>query len=93
MEVESPFKKQKIDIKYLWRNIGCQKTQNLYYYENENGELIWGNLVGGDNNPYNESSIYRDGAVRIGIAYKYVKSVNQCDFNLLKFKPNKKQRI
>lgn len=79
MAVKPPFKKQKTTIKYLWRNNGCQKTQNLYFYENENGEIICGNIVS-EEYPYSESSIYSEGAVRIGIAHKYIKSVNQTNF-------------
>jgi len=82
MAVKPPFKKQKTTIKYLWRNNGCQETQNLYFYENENGETIWGNIVSDDEYPYSESSIYSEGAVRIGIAHKYIKSVNQNNFLL-----------
>ena len=82
MDFESPFKKQKMDIKYLWRNSGCQKTQNIYYYENEKKELIWGNIISDDEYPYSESSIYSDGAVRIGIAHKYIKTLNQSPLDL-----------
>lgn len=74
---DKSLKKQKMDIKYLWKNNGNQETQNLYFYENENGETIWGNIVSDDEYPYSESSIYSEGAVKIGIAHKYIKTVNQ----------------
>ena len=81
MEIEPPFKKQKKDIKYLWRNNCCQKTQNIYYYENENGKTIWGNIVS-DENPYSESSIYSEGVVIIGIAHKYIKTEYKSNLKL-----------
>lgn len=70
------------EVKYLWKNNSDQNKQCIYMYLNEKNEIITGNIVCGSPtiSPYNENSIYYNNSQCVGIAKKFVKSINNSSF-------------
>ena len=64
------------ETKHLWRN-NHPNLQYLYVYEDLKGKQIIGNIVNNSSteNPYSENSIYKDYAIYVGVAHKFVKNI------------------
>lgn len=70
------------EVKYLWMNNSDQNKQRIYMYLNEKNEIIMGNIIGKSPtiSPYNENSIYYNNSQCVGVAKKFVKSINNILF-------------
>ena len=69
------------ETKHLWIN-NHPNPQYLYVYEDLKGKQIIGNIVSNSSteNPYSENSIYKDYAIYVGVAHKFVKNIKPEDY-------------